>query len=585
MATDSISQLNALMDAVRPLGGKTAGDPISAAQWNTIIRTLLGLLSHETDQETAERAQLEERFARREHQHTGEVSLSWLDPELQELLGGRTASATRSQFAEMEKKVAALGAEVKRLTAANEELHRRLDDFIAADVDRMNTVRNLGDRVTKFGDVKERVEKLDVELKGLTPRIDKAVALGANLTDVDGTPINLVAVRERIAGLEKLRDTNLVGSDGAPVRIRDLEQQIRELRITSGLGTGLEPRLATLSAGIEDRLGTLVKSQIGTVSTTLAGQQKELIETAVNPKISAAVEGVTALIGTRIKESEGRLNTAIPATVLATVRGEAEERNKAVDQKFAAVPVQVDAAITAARPGIESNVRSSMTATLTVDMNRTVAAAEKRITDRVALTESTLNGLRDTLPLSITIATKAAAVDLRDGLVAEIDTRVKQSEQTIKGLIPAGVNDAVGTRLANLDQRIVNTVDARVGDLDGRVRAAVEVAARIIPTTIDSEVTKRIATLDIGTQINRATTEVEGRLTNTINTRLSAERQATAALIDTTTLRLRGEITSAVATEGIAVRGLITNIKREQDTKFTPVDKKVLVVDKINLNP
>jgi hypothetical protein len=579
MATDAIPLLNGLMDAVRPLGSKTRGMPISADDWNTIIKALLGLLSHETNQETAERAQLEERFARRDHAHTGEVALSWLDPELQELMSGRSASATRSLIAELEKKVAELGAEVKRLTAANDELGRRLDGFKAADVDRANTIRNLGDRITKFGDVKERVEKLDTEFKGLSPRIDRVIALGANLTDAQGNAIDLVAVRDRITGLERLRDTNLLGSDGAPVRIRDLEQQIRELRDTSGLGAGLEPRLAVLSASIEDRLNASVKTQIGTFSTTFAGQQKELFETAVNPKITAAVDSVTTLIGTRIKESEGRLTTAIPATVLATVRGEADERNKAVDLKFAAVPGQVDAAITLARPAIETAVRTTVTTTVTAEMTKQFAAAEKKISDRVAASEATVTSLRDTLPAVVTAAARDAATNMRDGLVTEIDTRVKQSEQTIKGLIPGSVNDAVGTRLANLDQRIVSTVDSRVGDLDGRVRAAVDVAARIIPTTVDSEVARQVARLDIGTQINRATSEVEGRVNNTITSRLNAERLNTNALIDSTTLRLRGEITSAVATEGIAVRGLINTLK------VTPVDKKVLVVDKINLNP
>src|SRR3954451_9147515 len=93
-----------LSERLLPLRGKHRGDPIQADDWNTVVQACLSILETVQNEEEAARARLEANFARRDHDHIGQVALSWLDADLQQRIGSAVDAAGRGVVATLEKK-------------------------------------------------------------------------------------------------------------------------------------------------------------------------------------------------------------------------------------------------------------------------------------------------------------------------------------------------------------------------------------------------------------------------------------------------------------------------------------------------
>src|SRR5262249_60302818 len=106
MATNILDKIAALTDKLTPLGGKQRGQRIEADDWNALINVLTGLLEIDKSQEQVVEAGLDQNYARKDHQHIGEVTIDWLDPSLKSALtdSGGSGSA-RSALADIKKTV------------------------------------------------------------------------------------------------------------------------------------------------------------------------------------------------------------------------------------------------------------------------------------------------------------------------------------------------------------------------------------------------------------------------------------------------------------------------------------------------
>src|SRR5262249_42146199 len=108
-ATTQLSKIADLTERLGPLAGKQRGMPIETDEWNTIVDVLRGLLEIDHAQEDSAQSDLEQRFALKDHDHLGQVTLAWLDPSLQSSVGdGGGGVATRAAIASIQQKVDAL---------------------------------------------------------------------------------------------------------------------------------------------------------------------------------------------------------------------------------------------------------------------------------------------------------------------------------------------------------------------------------------------------------------------------------------------------------------------------------------------
>src|SRR3954449_9815727 len=105
---EAISQLQRIADLVDRAGAiskKQRGMRIEAEEWNSLVDILLGVLQIERLHEQSQQTQLEDRFAPRQHEHLGEVTLAWLDADLQSRVGGGGGVSTRDVLADMNRQI------------------------------------------------------------------------------------------------------------------------------------------------------------------------------------------------------------------------------------------------------------------------------------------------------------------------------------------------------------------------------------------------------------------------------------------------------------------------------------------------
>jgi hypothetical protein len=556
-----------LSERLLPLRGKRRGDPIQADDWNTIVQACLSILEMVQNEEETARARLEASFARSDHEHLGQVSLSWLDPEMQQRLGSAVDAAGRSLVATLEKKVDALSAEVKTLQETNAALESRLDRLAATDVDRTLTIRNLGKRVETFGDFDVRLEKLNTDVTTLSPKIDEVIKLREAVTDTQGNIIKLLDVRADVKKLERLGE-QLTGIDGKPVRITDLQQQLRDLRDVAGVGQGLEPRLAILSADLLTRLNDKVEVEVRDLEQTLVTDQETRITGSVSVKFAEVVASQNTTFNTRFTEMEQRLTQNVGATVLGTVKTDLDARGKVIDDKLATVGSLVTTTINTARPEIEKAVRDSVTPTVLQEVRTSVGALETRLNDKVRTIDTTVTTLKDRLPNDISITVNELTGDVRTELLGTVDTKVKESRDTILGTIPTAARDAANAIIGNLDARVTTAVSTKVGDLDARVKTAVDRATTTLPALAESLAQAEVAKLDVQALVTRATTQVEQRINTSIGQRFELEQTLRTSDINKTVIDLRKEI---VATS----KGEVESLRKEQNTKLKTIEDRL----------
>src|SRR5579885_3226475 len=114
-ATSQLQRIASLVEQAGSISKKQRGMRIEAEDWNLLVDILLGVLQVERLQEESQQTQLEEKFALRNHEHLGEVSLAWLDPDLQSRIGGGGNVSTRQVLADMDRRIQNLRDEVTSL--------------------------------------------------------------------------------------------------------------------------------------------------------------------------------------------------------------------------------------------------------------------------------------------------------------------------------------------------------------------------------------------------------------------------------------------------------------------------------------
>lgn len=552
-----------LSERLLPLRGKRRGDPIQADDWNTVVQACLSILEMVQNEAETARARLEANFARREHDHIGQVSLSWLDPEMQQRIGSAVDAAGRGLVASLEKRVEALDAQVKALQASNTALESRLDRLAASDVDRTLTIRNLGERVKAFGDFDGRLATLSTSVATLSPKIDDVFKLREALTDEQGNTIKLLDLRADVKKLERLGG-QLTGIDGTPVRITDIQQQIRDLRDAAGIGQGLEPRLAVLSSDIETRLNSKFEGNVRDLRTTLVTDQETRITNSVAVKVGEAAAAQNTAINTRLGAIEQSVTQAVSTSVLGTVKADLDTRGKAIDDKLATVGALVNSAVLSARPDIEKSVRDTVTPSVLQEVRTAVAAADTRLSDKVRTIETTVTTLQNRLPADIGTAVREQTGIARTEILGTVDTRVSDARTSILAAIPDAAKNAANAVIGNLDARISTAVTATVGDLDARVSTAVGAATSNLPVLAEQAAKAEVDKLDVAGLVSRSTAQAEQRINTTMTQRFELEQANRTDAINRTVISLRGEMVATAKTE-------VEVLRKESDVKIRDI--------------
>ncbi|MEA2372318.1 MAG: hypothetical protein QOH12_2712 [Solirubrobacteraceae bacterium] len=411
-STSSLAQIGTLVERLSPLAGKTRGMTIQADDWNALVDVVNGLLGLERTQETTLDVRLEAEFAQKQHDHTGEIGIGALDAELQGRLsldGGGVA--TRFQLSDFASKLDALGTELSRLTTLVQGLQGQLDRTSTDELDRATKLRGFESRFSGIEDLRGLVSGISSQVGALKPNIDAALELRSSLAGVD-----VSALQTRVTAVEDLRQ-NLLGADGTPLRLRDVELNVKELQDAAGVGGpgGLDTRLAAVQAQIQSVVEARVDSGLADARTAV---------TAAAADTRAALE---ADVGAR------------------------------VDQVRTDLAQAADARAVADRSGLEATVSSRLD-TLTADLNASVTTTASSLID--ARLPAVSQQAADAARAAIAQATPALRDELRSTLQADVDTRLSAAEASFSTR-----TDALSSQVAARDQ-VLNASINRVAALE-----------------------------------------------------------------------------------------------------------------------
>ena len=549
----ALKQLGEITDRLTALDDKARGGRIEADDWNGLVGAVQVLVAVSRAREESLEPTLEARFATADHGHLGEVAADWLGPGVLEQLTGAGGVDQRAQLKALERKVDTLSRDVARLIELAETQRREVDRFTVDNFDIKARLREEDDRLSVVDGLSATVGDLSRSVTILRGSFDEVLSLRDRLTDTNGEPIDVAALRQEVTGLSVLR-TNLEGVDGNLVRLRDIEIQLRDLRDIAGVDGGgrLDDRLGQLRREVTAETETLLATELDGRDAIIAGTIDERIagvNTSLHARFSAFGEERDAVLTLREAALEERLTASLDQRIAGnneTFSASLSTRIDAgIDARLESLPAQINIAVQAAVAPIELRITTELQNRFDRQLSDGLADFEDRQAARFAAFEGTLAAIQRDIPEQIDDAVAAERDGLQAFIAQRIEAEVPRMTTQVLNQLTGQVQDLVNSeltelsrelegrideRFVELDRRIDNAIDERLGDLDGRI--ATEVRARLGETDLD-----------------RRLTDLETRLTGTINGRIS---QAEARLraersteLSRTVATLRAEIDRA----------------------------------------
>jgi uncharacterized phage infection (PIP) family protein YhgE len=554
MSTTSIpSTIAAVEKTIEPLGNKVSGMPIHAANFNAVVEAIRQLLSIVRLQDSGMRTLLESQFALKEHEHPSAVTVNWLDGDLRTRIGDGLVQL-RDVVNTVQNGVRTLSDDLARLRKSSTTLQHAVDQFSVNDADRTSSLNTLEGRITTLSESIKSVGALGRDIDLIKRKFDLLQQVLDTLT-VDGQTISVVDLRNQVLEHESLLD-NLNDVDGTPIRLVTLQQKVRELETISGLGEGLEQRLASIGALIETNLGANFTTRLDN-AIAAARSALESSLSAVSAKLDtnvAAVAGLDKRLTDQITASGrtfGELSTKVDANAAAVTGLDRRltDQITASDRRLGEFSTKLDANV-AAVAGLDRRVTDQTTASdrrlgeisAKLDVNvAAVAGLDRRLTDQTSVSDRKVTDLSTRVDTTVTTVARIDKQlnDQSSGLdrkVGDLGTRLDSSINALAGRL-ADQKTAVDRRLTGLlEGEIPPIVDRRVAATMGDQLAVVK---QDLAAFFDRRIAEELARFGEGLQgtisravdagVARALTDQDVRITREVARQIAEAKKTILA--------------------------------------------------------
>ena len=555
-STTQLERISSLVDKLEPISPKQRGMRIEAEEWNTLVDVLLGVLQLDRLQEQRTESLLEQKFAAREHEHLGKVSLDWLDPALQSRLGGTDNSvATRRLLAEMEQKIKSLSDQVLKLTNALDKNQRIIDDAVLTNLDRGRKLLSFEERFKGIEDLRTTVTGLSSDVGSVRVNVDKVLELRSSLQDEAGNPINVAQVKRDLTDLQSIRE-NLKGADGNLLRLRDLETKIGEVADVVGTGGpgGLEGRFASFSASLQDALANRTEASIKDVRTVLQAENVKIenrlrgeIQTAGAQVRDAAAQQLSAQLANTTATFNSTLDSRLNGLKDIVTKDAVENTRLLLNQRLSEVPDQIkgqlDTAVGGLRNTLTTNLQASLSATLTTQLKDT----DTRLSQQIGAVQASTKALSESLPGLVTTQLDNALPGLQTTLNKLTTTQVNTARTAIENSLDTRVSTALSNSLQNLDSRISAAVTKETSTIDARVATAVSAATKNVSSDVANEVKLQIAAANLDGKIQDSSKAITTQLRAELRSSLAEQDVRTSAAIQSSVALLQGQLSASTA--------------------------------------
>lgn len=529
-----LERLQALVGRLQSLAGKRRGELIAADDWNALVQAVLEVTR------AALASDRQESVA--PHAHPDEVGLGWLDARLRQLLtaGGLADPAAKAELGKLRRALDRVGARIDVVDAGVKDVRFRVADVSTKDLAREADLTRVARRVDGLGDARIEVADLRTTLRTLEADVGRAVEVGRRL-EVDGEPVDVADVVNRLAGVEELRD-RLTAANGELLDAVAFERRVAQLETSlvteDELDQALRPLRDTV-AGIDraELLEAARRSALESVDSRVEGLDADLRAAIterfaeVEPAVAAAVDRATGALSERL------LGVARQEIAQAVAQGDAglrEEFNADLDRRLSSLAGSIDDRLGQALEGVAERVTLELDARLpdllgglegrlatvegghgdlgatveqlVAEVQATAGRVEVRLREEAAARSrlaTQLAGRMDAVEASVTPSVEAAVAAMREGLRIDLQAELAATRRDLEASLSAAARQAAATEVGLLATRLEG--DVRVAlrqELDG---VRVELERAVDERAAASE--RRVAGL-VAEEVRRATADI-----------------------------------------------------------------------------
>jgi hypothetical protein len=416
-----LTQLNAISHVQR-------GELIRAEDWNTLVAAVTDVAQAVLAEDAAETVA--------SHEHLDQVTSAWLAPQLREIFerGPLADPAAQQRLLELEQNLKRLADRIEESRSNVEDFRKRLTDVATRDLEREAAVTNVRRSVENVLDPRPDLLSIRNTLASVQREMGTVLQAASRLT-LNGQVVDIGNVLNRVGELEgfrsRLRFANGEALDGATLerRLGDVTNRtVSQQQLDDAIRTRPTQVSPEVLSGIEDRLGTTLRNQVGEqlgnfgneirgdVNTRLSG-----VGDLVNSRLNDALPGVTQNITTNLNASiETARRTAIESAIASA--------GQTLNTREQAIRADLTSGLADVRSGISATVRTEVGQQLPAQLTsiRTDLTAVNRRVDLVS-TQATRH---DETLSQHSVAIAALPQDqanlrneLRTSLLAEVELR------------------------------------------------------------------------------------------------------------------------------------------------------------------
>lgn len=416
-----LTQLNAISNVQR-------GELIRAEDWNTLVAALTDVAQAVLAEDAAETVP--------SHEHLDQVTSAWLSPQLREVFerGPLADPAAQQRLLELEQNLKRLADRIEESRGNVEDFRKRLTDVATRDLEREAAVTNVRRAVENVLDPRPDLLSIRNTLASVQREMGTVLQAASRLT-LNGQVVDLGNVVNRVGELEgfrnRLRFANGELLDGAALERRLGEvsnRTVSQQQLDDAIRTRPTQVSPEVLSGIEDRLGTTLRNQVGEqlgnfgneirgdVNNRLSG-----VGDLVNSRLNDALPGVTQNITTNLNAS---IETSRRAAIESAIAG----AGQALNTREQAIRADLTAGLADVRAGITTSVRTEVGQLLPAQLNaiRTDLTAVNRRVDLVSTQATRHDETLNQHSVAIAAIPQGQANlrnELRTSLLAEVELR------------------------------------------------------------------------------------------------------------------------------------------------------------------
>jgi chromosome segregation ATPase len=496
-ATD-IDRIGALVTQLTPLGNVQRGELIKADDWNTLVNSVISIAQIVLSNE--------QNLVVPPHEHLEQVSLAWLTPSLRAQIQQGTLSdpASVATVNGLGRQISDLSGRIDKVNAQVSDAMGRLSGLSTTVAQRTADVTHVQQTVQGLTDARQEIMDVRATLSSLQQNVQTAVQASALLT-VNGQPVNLGDIEQRLAGVEALK-ANLTNADGTLLSATDLDNRLQILQTSSvtqdQLTTALQNVQPILSPDQMDAITQQVETGIRNDMQTLATQ----LTNDVTNKTTALLAGINDTVAKGIADAlpgvQNSILGVIRPEIASDIQASADRTTTAFQSKLDAATTSLQASIANETANIDSALPGQITAAINAQVAPTLATLNTNltnVTNRVTAVETRI----------ATHETNIANLGVQLSQVSQTDAAGRaQLQQSLNAQ-----QQSTTTNLQNLSSQIAaqaQTDNAAINAAVASAKTDILSEAQANATTIANSATAAIATTLRGEMHQVAQDQVAG---------------------------------------------------------------------------